>query len=176
MKLKKLLAFLLAVSMLFAFVACEKDDDDDDKKEKKSKTEASETVETDDKDNAKTEKKEKTVKAQDAVWSGYPDMAFVDFLEEGAIVLMEGDEGVDVTVTHKNGWDTEELDDADVDVPYTYVLRMEDDTDWLSVSFYMSLENGELEVYGGLMEMEDYSEFGEKEDVEGLLEQIAAGL
>ena len=95
----------------------------------------------------------KTADINKAVWEDYQDMPFSKLLKNG-LTSMFDDENVNIKVTSSIGWkDAEDLDESDIEKGNTavsYTVKMSDDSDSITVTFFMEMDKeGILYVHGG---------------------------
>ena len=108
MKLRKISLALLTICTIFAFVACNIENDEvtsnDSGKVVSQKTENAQTHEAD-----------------ELFWEGYEDMPFKELIRK---IYLNIEEDIDsITVTVENGWNTNDIDDENADEPYSYVVK-----------------------------------------------------
>lgn len=122
---------------------------------------------------------QKRLNFKDAVWDGYSDVSFIEFIEEGLIAsaTIEGEE-IEVDASYEEGWDeAEDLDEDDVSkdaTPVTYIFETTGESDSLSGKLYifMEFEDDELEVAGGKAVVGDMSLTSTKNEMEDELDRL----
>lgn len=115
---------------------------------------------------------------EEIAWVGFDKIPFNEMLEDG----LEKQIDKKVSVTIKNGWDVTETEITvderkTVTETYTYVAEVMYPiaaTEITSFEFYMSVERGNLEIYGMRTHGKDGNVFVKKDEATVFLETMAA--
>ena len=104
-------------------------------------------------------------------WEGFSGLPFKNMLEKGVPKLI----GTNVTVSIKEGWDTTELDDSNVDEAYTFVVVTEEfEID--SYEFFMAVEDDKLVANGAVAHEADEDDFIYGDQAYEILEEVSEEL